>query len=116
MKITLKIVVTALILSLLCFAVQAQEIPSLISKPRYVSDKGFWMVQSNVNNPKESIIYFYNNNKVEVYKEIVSGERLKLHKRKTLMSLKKILETAVLAWEQNKPIKEDEKLFAARGK
>jgi hypothetical protein len=114
MKLTLKIVVTALILSLLCLTVQAQEIPSLDSKPRYVSDKGFWMVQSNVSNPKESIIYFYNNNKVEVYKEVVSGEKLKLNKRKTLMSLKKILETAVLAWEQNKPIKEDEKLFAAK--
>jgi hypothetical protein len=115
MKLSLKIMTATVILNLLCFAVQAQDSPSAEFKPKYVSDKGFWMVKSNVSNPKESVIYFYNNNKVEVYKEVVSGEKLKLNKRKTLMSLKNILETAILAWEQKKPIKEDEKLFAARG-
>lgn len=114
MKLTLKAVITAIALSLICISVQAQETP-VSSKPGWASDKGFWVVEGNINNPKESVIYFYNNNKVQVYKEIVSGEKLKLNKRKTLMSLKKILETAVYAWEQNKPIAETEKLFAARG-
>jgi len=112
MKLTLKIVIAAVLLTLVCSAVQAQE-TSVDPNPKWVSSKGFWVVKGNVSNPKESTVYFYNNNNVEVYKEVVSGEVLKLKKRKTLMTLKKTLETAVFAWEQNKPINENEKVFVA---
>lgn len=118
MKLTLRITLAVIILSLLCIAVQAQEEPATVpaSTPKWVSDKGFWVVESNVNNRDESTIYFYNNNKVQVYKEIVNGKPLNLKKRKTLMSLKKVLETAVIAWEQNTPVAETEKLFVAATK
>jgi hypothetical protein len=114
MKLTLKIVIAAVLLTVVCFAAQARQQEETISadpKPKWISNKGFWVVKGNVGNPKENTVYFYNNNNVEVYKEVVSGEILKLKKRKTLMTLKKTLETAVIAWEQNKPV--NEKLFVA---
>jgi hypothetical protein len=116
MKLVLRIAIAVVILSLICVTVQAQEEPTTTVTPRWVSDKGFWVVESNVNNREESTIYFYNNNKVQVYKEVVNGKQLKLKKRKTLMSLKKVLETAVLAFEQHRPVAETEKLFVAATK
>lgn len=113
MKLVLRITLAVIVLSMVCLAVQAQDEPITVSTPKWVSEKGFWVVESNKNNRDESIIYFYNNNKVQVYKEVVSGKQLNLKKRKTLMSLKKVLETAVYAWEQNKPVAETEKLFIA---
>lgn len=114
MKLVLRITLAVIVLSLLCIAVQAQDAPTPItSTPKWVSEKGFWVVESNVKNRDESVIYFYNNNKVQVYKEVVNGKQLNLKKRKTLMSLKKVLETAVLAWERNTPVAESEKLFIA---
>ena len=90
MKLALRITLAVIVLSLLCLAVQAQEEPVVTSTPKWVSDKGFWVVESNVNNRDESIIFFYNNNKVQVYKEVVNGKQLNLKKRKTLMTLKKV--------------------------
>lgn len=117
MKLALRITLAVIVLSLVCLAVQAQEEPvatsTIVSTPKWVSEKGFWVVESNVSNRTESIIYFYNNNQVQVYKEVVSDKQLNLKKRKTLMSLKKVLETAVFAFEQNKPVEETEKLFIA---
>lgn len=75
--------------------------------PRWVSDKGYWMVASNVNVPKQYTIHFYNNHHVEVYKERVEGVVLKLHKRKVKMRLRRALETAVVAWEKQRQPKED---------
>ena len=90
MKPALRITVAVIVLNLLGLTVQAQEIPAITSKLKWISDKGFWVVESNVNTPQQSTIYFYNNSKVRVYKEVVSGKELNLKKRKTLMSLKKV--------------------------
>ena len=37
--------------------------------PEWVSDKGWWVVESNIHTPKKHIVYFYNNDGVLVYKE-----------------------------------------------
>ncbi|PZQ99010.1 MAG: hypothetical protein DI539_28865, partial [Flavobacterium psychrophilum] len=50
--------------------------------PRYVSEKGYWVAESNINVPKQYTIHFYNNDHVEVYKEKVEGVVLKLQRRK----------------------------------
>jgi hypothetical protein len=76
--------------------------------PRYVSEKGYWVAESNVNVPRQYTIHFYNNDHVEVYKEKVEGVVLKLQRRKVKMNLKKVLETAVVAWEKQRQTKENE--------
>jgi hypothetical protein len=81
-------------------------------KTSWVSEKGFWMVESNVKTPRSSTIYFFNNDKVLVYKEKVEGMRVKINRQRVRMSLKKILEASVVAWEQHPVSKENELLVA----
>lgn len=70
--------------------------------PRWVSDQGYWVAESNTKQPLEHIIRFYNNDDVLVYQEKLSGVKLKLERRKVRMKLKAVLETAVTAWQQQK--------------
>jgi hypothetical protein len=81
--------------------------------PRWVSDKGYWVVENNIHDPFNHIIRFYNNDDVMVYKETLSGVRLNTNKVKVKMKLKKVLETSALAWEQKKVSEEDKQYLAA---
>jgi len=78
---------------------QENEAP-IHSLPKWISGKGYWIIESNIKTPDTSIIHFYNNNNIEVYSEKLQGITLNLKKRKTLMRLKKALETSLLASEQ----------------
>ena len=78
--------------------------------PRWVSDKGYWVVESNINSPRDHIIRFYNTDNVLVYKETLPGVKLNSEKRKIKMKLKKILESSVVAWEKRKQGKEEMEL------
>jgi hypothetical protein len=78
--------------------------------PKYVSDKGYWVVEGNVSNKQEHIIHFYNNEHLKVYKQTITG-KFKISKRKNLMHMKRMLDTAVVAWQQRRPVNEN--LFAA---
>lgn len=77
---------------------------------QYLSDKGYWTIESNLNTPKNSIIYFYTMQNQLVYKETIEGMRIRLHKRKILERLKKVLEQSVLAYEQNHSASKDQML------
>ena len=90
------IVVTALSLS--TFSAHAQ---------RWLSDKGFWVVESNVKMPREYIIYFYNNEKQLMYKEHLKGVTLSVNRRKTRKRLERVLEQSVTAWEKDHVVGED---------
>lgn len=76
--------------------------------PDWVSDKGHWQVETNIRSPWNSIIYFYNNDGIMVYKENVDGISLNLQKKSTLRRLKKLLDRSVTAWESGHPVKEDQ--------
>ena len=113
MKKTFKIQALLLGLLMTAVSVNAQEedsapVASII--PKYVSDKGYWVVEGNIHNKQEHTIHFYNNDDLKVYEQTITG-RLKLNKPKTLMHIKRMLDTAVVAWEQKRPL--DENLFAA---
>ena len=84
------------------------------STPKWVSDKGWWVVESNIHSPKQHIVYFYNNDGTLVYKEKVEGLRLNPNKRIIKMELKQVLETSVLAWEKQHQSKENESLVINR--
>src|SRR5689334_22079638 len=113
MKKTLKVLTLALVLLFVGFSATAQEeetTPVASHIPKYVSDKGYWVVEGNIHNKKENIVHFYNNDDIRVYQETISGKH-NLNKRKLLMHMKRMLDAAVVAWEQKRPVEEN--LFAA---
>jgi hypothetical protein len=124
MKSTIKMSLFALSLTLVSLSSRSQEEDSDHSStvlsftsaphPKWVSDKGFWVVEKNIHTPGQSTLYFYNNKKELVYKETVEGV-LKLNKKKTLMQIKRTLETVAIAWEKGQPVS-DNLFAAAKGK
>lgn len=76
--------------------------------PRWVSEKGYWIVESNIHVPKQYIVRFYNNDHTLVYKEEIKGMTLKLERRKVKMHLKQVLEAALYAWTKQQQAKENE--------
>lgn len=108
----IQLIFLGLFISVLSASAQEEESPSPVTYviPKYVSDKGYWVVEGNIHNRLENTIYFYNNDDLRIYQQTITG-KLKLGKRKTLMHMKRMLETAVVAWEQKRPVNEN--LFAA---
>lgn len=80
-------------------ASNAQSDTPTPSIPKTVSQKGYWVVESNKKTPKECIVYFYNNDHLMVYKEEIKDRKLKLNRKKTLLHLKAVLEEAVTKHE-----------------
>ena len=81
-------------------------------EPRWISDKGFWQVETNIRTPYKSIIYFYNNEKRMIYKENVEGVILDLSKKRVKIRLRKALESAVLTWNKNHVTQRDGQLIS----
>jgi hypothetical protein len=81
--------------------------------PRWVSDKGYWVVENNVKDPFNHIIRFYTNGDVMIYKETLTGVRLNTNRTKVKMKLKKVLETSAIAWEQKKVSEEEKQYLSA---
>ena len=64
--------------------------------PSWVSDRGYWVVESNADS---SIVHFYNNDNQLVYQERMKGQ-LDTDRKKIKLRLTKELEHAVTAWEK----------------
>ncbi len=90
-----------LLVSFAAFAHYSTAKPKKTVSSKWVSDKGYWVAESNVNSPRSTTIYFYTNNNIQVYKEEVEGRVLKLAKRKIKITLKIVLEHAVNAYAQS---------------
>ncbi|WP_207493151.1 hypothetical protein [Aridibaculum aurantiacum] len=69
------------------------------TKCKWVSDKGFWIVESNINDKTWATIHFYNNDNQRIYSEMVDGRSINIKKKRTLMKLKHALDSALVAWE-----------------
>ena len=82
--------------------------------PRWVPTKGYWVIESNIHTPKQSTVFFYNNDGVMVYKEAVEGRRLKVENRSTRLHLAYVLQHSITAWEKNRPLAQDQQLMARR--
>jgi len=113
MKQKTKTWVAAIALSFFSFCSFAQEETVVTAAPRWVSDKGYWVVESNIHSPLNHIVWFYNNDNVLIYKEAVTGIKLNEAKRKIKMKLKKVLEASVTAWEQKRVMEENKDYVAA---
>ena len=105
MKQLLKAGIFALVLCLTQIGASAQQSNEHI--PKWVSEQGYWVIEGNVNAPLNHVIRFYNNDDVQVYKESLTGVKLNINKRKVKMKLKKVLESAILAWENKQEKTED---------
>ena len=81
-------------------------------QPRWISDKGFWQVQSNMSSPRKNTVYFFNNEKLLIYKEEVNGVKLNLSKMSVKMRLKKALEAALVAWDKERVLLTDRQLVS----
>ncbi len=68
--------------------------------PKWISDKGYWVIENNIKSPKTSVVNFYNNDNVLIYSEKVEGVRLNIKRQQTCMRLKKVLDQSLIAWEK----------------
>ena len=103
--------IVVVLFSSIAFTGFAQKERSVI--PKWVSDKGYWVVESNTKTPLYHIIRFYTNENVLMYTEILNSIKLNPDKRKVKMKLKKVLESTVANWEIRK-IAEEDKAYVAR--
>jgi hypothetical protein len=94
MSITTLLVIAVMSLS---YIGHTQDAPPV---PKYVSEKGYWVVESNIKDKKNHVIWFYNNDDQVVYKETLTGVKLNTSRKKVRMKLKTVLESAVTAWEK----------------
>ncbi len=68
---------------------------------KYVPEKGFWVLESNIHQKKNTIVRFYDDRSNLIYEETAMDVRMNIKRKKTLMFLKTGLEKALIAWNQN---------------
>lgn len=93
------------------FTATAQEEDPVL--PAWVSDKGYWVVESNRNVADSCTVYFYNNDLQLVYRETIRNAKLDISKRRVRMLLKKVLEKSVKSYARQQRIEENRDLLAA---
>jgi hypothetical protein len=82
--------------------------------PKWMSQKGFWVIQSNLKSSKNSIIYFYTNDHELVYKEKVTGKRINPDRLKTRKHLESVLVKSIAAWQKEGVVKENQQLVITK--
>jgi hypothetical protein len=82
------------------------------ASPEWVSEKGYWVIESNIKNNRGAVIYFYNFSDRLIYSEKLESIKLKLRKKKTLMKLKIALESAIMQWGDEPSVKHNSGLIA----
>jgi hypothetical protein len=70
--------------------------------PKWISLKGYWVIETNLKSSAVTILYFYNNDNHLMYKENLEGLKINLAKRRTKMRLKRMLEQKFALYEQTK--------------
>ena len=82
--------------------------------PKWMSEKGYWVIQSNLKTPKNATIYFYTTKHELVYKEFISGKKINIEKIKTRKHLEEVLNQAVIAWQNEGIVKENQQLVVTK--
>lgn len=92
---------------------------SIISRSGYAQkknplpEKGFWQLVSNTNEKKNTLVQFYDNSSNLIYEERVTGVRMNIKRKKTLLHLKVALEKAMAVWDETKETKYNNGLLAS---
>jgi len=100
MNLQLKVSLTAIIFSMFTVSAFAQN--KSTGADRWISTKGYWVVESNIHTPLHHVVRCYTNEDVLIYTETLDGVKLNTNKRNIKMKLKKVLESSIVAWLQNK--------------
>ena len=100
MKRQVKKLFLAAVFGIIVSVAYAQTDPPIVAA--WASDKGYWVVETNIHDLQNNIIRFYNNQDELVYTEKLVGVKLDINKRKVKMKLKKALEKTLLLCEQHK--------------
>jgi len=86
-----------------CFSFVFINAQTVRTKPvPWVSEKGYWMLESDLHTPLKHIIRFYNNDNILVHTENLVGVKLNINKRNVKIKLKKALEETLILCEQHK--------------
>jgi hypothetical protein len=93
-----KIIIAGLILWLTALPAIGQR--EARKTPKWVPEKGFWVVESNGDS---SVVYFYDDDKQLIYRQKMNG-RLHIGWRRTKMWLRRSLEQSMTASRQNRPL------------
>lgn len=101
-----------LLLLVFGFTVAGAQQRSNAKHPKWIPEKGYWVVETSGQDRKQQIIHFYNNDNQLVYRELLTGVSLKTARRNVKMKLKKVLETSIAAWEIKKEQTENLALVA----
>jgi hypothetical protein len=91
---------------------QSEPNLSVQVKAPWVSDKGYWITEGNINSPLSHVIYFYNNHHQLIYQEKLVDVKIDFRKKKTLMKMKKALELSIVSWQTAKTVAYDQHLVA----
>lgn len=108
----LMVAIVLTIVSIQAFAQDGEQIEQKLTTPKWVSEKGYWVIENNMKTPKNNIVYFYTNDNELVYKEKVEGIKINTNRKKVLMHLKDVLEQSVTAWEHKHIMQENQTLVA----
>ena len=107
----LSLVLLLICLYVLPFTVSAQHSSKM---PKWLSNKGFWILETQRSTPKNSIVYFYNNEQVLIYKETINNKRINVAQKKVRKQLEAVLEQALANWQKEKVVKENDHWVASR--
>ena len=104
MKSVTKVIIGFLSLFMIATAASSQELKTVT--PPWVSEKGYWNAESNVHDPLNHIIRFYNNDGKLFHTQKLSGVKLNVDKRKTKMKLRKALEETIALYSKQESPKQ----------
>ena len=105
MKQTFKCWMGGALMTLLYLGSFAQE--KNPAAPKWHSEKGYWVVESNIHSPLQHEVRFYNNDNLLLYRETLTGIKLDPTRRSVKMKLKKILDSSAEAWQGQKRMEEN---------
>ncbi len=105
------------VLLLAIFALLITSNVAFSQSKKQQSEKGFWVLESNIHQKKNTIVHFYNDHATPIYNETITGKTLNVNRKKTLRFLNAGLEKAIIAWNKNKTeVKDGEMLAVMLGK
>jgi hypothetical protein len=73
----------------------------------------YWVIESNLKTPKNSIVYFYNGKSELMYKQTISGKKINATRAKVQRKLNELLNEVNIAWLSDKKL-EDSTVVANR--
>lgn len=71
------------------------------------SENGFWVLESNIHDKKNTTVRFYDNNSTLMYEEKVCNCRLNIKRKKNIQYLREGLEKAYVAYNSNQKVIRD---------